>query len=224
MASEYVTFIEQPVVGRPVVFIKNGQRLTSSPVVSVSPDPSQPGIMIVHTASGSTYTGQYQPNYQQTMYSTQYSQPPQMPGAQAGWSCLNCGSVNMAGSYSCSRCGAPFASMPRPGAAVNPGNERTYATLCHISLIPIHFIGPLIFLLVFGNDSKFVGYHARQALNFAITMAIASVIVSILCIFCIGYLLLIPMMAYMVIAPIIAAIRTNEGEYYVYPLAIRFLG
>lgn len=198
MASEYVIFLDQPLVGSPVAFLKNGQRMTSSPVVSVRPDPSDSAILIVQTASGSVYAGRCQPNYQPTMYGapyagTQYAIPPQMPRQQ-----------------------------PVPGAMLDSGSERLWAMLSHIGMFVIGFIAPLVILLTVGKESKLVDHNARQALNFFLTVIIASFVIGALCFFFVGFLLILPLQIYIIVAQIIAGVRAYNGEYYTYPVAIRF--
>lgn len=197
MASEYVVFLDQPVIGCPVAFIKNGQRMTSSPVVGVRPDPSNPALLIVQTASGSTYTGQAQPGFQSTMYATQFGMPPPPgPGPRM---------------------------QPGPGSMVDPNSERVWAMLSHIGMFVIGFVAPLVILLTVGKDSKLVDYNARQALNFFITIFIASFVTWLLCFVLVGLLLLLPLQIYIIVAQIIAGVRAYNGEYYSYPVAIRFL-
>ncbi|MGB8193904.1 MAG: DUF4870 domain-containing protein, partial [Chitinophagaceae bacterium] len=51
-------------------------------------------------------------------------------------------------------------------------DERTMALLSHILGLVIWIIGPLIIYLVKKDESKFVAEHAKEALNFQITVAI----------------------------------------------------
>ena len=196
MASEYVIFLDQPVVGCPVAFLKNGQRMTSSPVVSVRPDPSNPTILIVQTASGSVYAGEYQPNFQPTMYGTQYgAPPPQAPRQQ-----------------------------PMPGRMSDANSERVWAMLSHIGMfVSAGFIAPLVILLTVGKESSLVDHNARQALNFFLTNLIAMFVFWLLCFVLVGLPLLIGLQIYMAVMQIIAGVKAYNGEYYTYPVAIPFL-
>jgi uncharacterized protein len=71
----------------------------------------------------------------------------------------------------------------------------------------------------------FVRHHARQALNFAFTELVASVVL-ILLIGMAGVLgLLLTLVAFVltIVLRILAASAASRGELYVYPLAIPFL-
>ena len=94
--------------------------------------------------------------------------------------------------------------------------------LCHIGMFVIGFLAPLIILLTFGKQSRLADHHAKEALNFAITVMIAGFVCGILCIFLVGYLLLVPLSIYVIVAKIIAGLKAYNGEYYEYPVVIRF--
>lgn len=92
----------------------------------------------------------------------------------------------------------------------------------HLLSIVIGFISPLIFYLI-KKDSPFVQGHAREALNFHISMVIYWFASGILIIVLIGIPMMLVLGALQFILPIIAAIKASNGEPYKYPLAIRFL-
>jgi hypothetical protein len=112
------------------------------------------------------------------------------------------------------------------------GNDKLLAILCHVSLfLGIGFILPLIVYLVKRDESQLVAAHAKEALNFHLSLLIYFVctiplaFMSIL--ICIPILIFIPiylglgLMAF--ICAIIAAIQASEGGFYFYPLTIRFI-
>lgn len=57
MKQDDVQFLETPVSGRKVAFVRGGQRLLSSTITQVLTDPSFPGWFLIKTASGSSYSG-----------------------------------------------------------------------------------------------------------------------------------------------------------------------
>jgi uncharacterized protein len=114
---------------------------------------------------------------------------------------------------------------------LSPGDERLWATLTHISGLLgfvlfggfLGWVGPLIAYLVLRERSAFVAEHAKTALNFQITMAIAGVIAAFLWIVLVGFLLTIAIGVVVIVFSIIAAVAANRGQSYQYPLAIPFI-
>ena len=101
-------------------------------------------------------------------------------------------------------------------------DEKTMAILSHILALPTGFIAPLIIFLV-KKDSPYVLAHAKESLNFQITMAIA-LIASWLMIFILIGIALIPLVYLAdLVFIIIATIRASENKLYKYPLSIRFI-
>jgi uncharacterized protein len=128
----------------------------------------------------------------------------------------------------------PYAA---PGA-MNPGEERTWAGAAHWSalvaaFVALAFLGPLVVLLVKGNQSAWVRRNAIESLNFQLSMLIygfAGTIVAIILTFVtlgLGLLLIIPLAlafgGFWLVMTIIAAVKTGNGEDYRYPLTIRMV-
>ena len=84
-------------------------------------------------------------------------------------------------------------------------------------------MGPLIVLLLYKDKSALVEAHAKEALNFQITMMIAMFASAILCIILIGFLGLMVFGIAMIVLPIIAGLKANEGEEYRYPYILRLV-
>jgi uncharacterized Tic20 family protein len=108
-------------------------------------------------------------------------------------------------------------------------DERTWGMLAHLSaflglVVPLgNFIAPLVIWLVKRDQSAFVGEHAREALNFNITVGIVAVVCWILVFVFIGLLLFVALGLYWLVMTIVAAIKANEGSVYRYPLTLRFV-
>ena len=104
--------------------------------------------------------------------------------------------------------------------------KRTYLMLMHLSqfaswLIP--FIGIIIPILMWTtnkDNSAEVDKHGKNILNFNISYAIYTVALTIIII---GIPLLLVLFAVFAVAVIIASVRASNGEYWEYPLTIKFL-
>jgi uncharacterized Tic20 family protein len=84
-------------------------------------------------------------------------------------------------------------------------------------------VAPLIVLLVFGPRSAYVRAHAVESLNFNLTWLLYAIIGVALAFLLIGIPILIALgIAYLVLV-IIASVRANNGEFFRYPLTIRFV-
>ena len=143
--------------------------------------------------------GQQPPSGQQPPYG---QQPPQ-PG-QAPW-------------------GQPQPGYQQPAQQLRPDEEKLWATLIHVGGILFGFLPSLIGYLVLKDRGPFVREHTRQALNFQITMTIASVVGAVLWIVLVGYLITAAVGIVIVVFSIIAALAANRGENYRYPLTIEFV-
>ena len=96
------------------------------------------------------------------------------------------------------------------------------ATLVHVSALLVGFIGPLVGYLVYPND-PFIRDHSREALNFHLTLLIGFVVAFALTFVIIGIFLFPLLVLLGLIFEILAAVAANKGEYYRYPISIRFL-
>ena len=108
-------------------------------------------------------------------------------------------------------------------------DERMWAMFCHLSalagfIIPFgSIIGPVIIWSIKKDEYPFVNEQGKEAINFQISMAIYMIISAILIIVVIGILMLIALGLFQLIMIVIASVRANNGESFVYPLSIRFL-
>ena len=101
--------------------------------------------------------------------------------------------------------------------------------VCHLSafagfIIPLgNIIAPLVIWLIKRAESPFIDDQGKEALNFQISMIIYAVISWILVTIFIGYLLLFAVGIFDIVMVIMAALKSNEGERFRYPLCIRFI-
>ena len=132
-------------------------------------------------------------------------------------------------------------SAPPPPAGAASAEERQWAMFAHLSALlggivtsgwagnVGFFIGPLVIWLMKRDTMPFVADQAKEALNFAITVSIAFLVLLLLTIMSlgIGMVLTVPLMMVIGIAAlvlcIIAAVKSHEGVAYRYPFALRFV-
>jgi len=103
--------------------------------------------------------------------------------------------------------------------------EKTTAILAQI-LSLFGFIAPLVVYLVEKDKMPkrhFAVEHAKSALNWQISYIIYFIPAWLLCFIFIGFLILIPLMIFNFIIIIVATIKASNGEYFNYPLAIKFI-
>lgn len=111
------------------------------------------------------------------------------------------------------------------GAQLQPdyiptSDEKTLAILSHILTLVAPILAPLIIYLIKKDESKYVAYHAKESLNFQITLTIVVIgllitIIGILFIWVVGIAALVLV--------IIATIRASEGVLYKYPFSFRLI-
>jgi len=99
-------------------------------------------------------------------------------------------------------------------------DEKTLALLSHVVTFVSNFIAPLIIYIIKKDESPFVAAHAKESLNFQLTILLTIIVLFITII---GIFLLWIVGIYALVLVIIATIRASEGKLYRYPLTIRFI-
>ncbi|MGF7215581.1 hypothetical protein GGR92_001721 [Spirosoma lacussanchae] len=123
----------------------------------------------------------------------------------------------------------PLGGPPVGPPPMSQSDERMWAMLTHLSSLTGFFtlvgslVGPLIVWQVQKEKSAFIDYHGKEAVNFNITMALAAGVAFLLFLILIGFVLFWVVGTVWLIFTLIAAIKANNGEYYRYPLSIRFI-
>lgn len=118
-----------------------------------------------------------------------------------------------------------------PGLVDEPSTDvLTTASLIHLSALigllgnGIGFlIAPLVFWLLKRDDDVFLDEQGMEAVNFQLTMLLATIVSALLIVLVIGIVLLPIVLLMMTVLPILAAIRVRDGEDYRYPFTIRFI-
>ncbi|MBB5632261.1 hypothetical protein BKA04_000484 [Cryobacterium mesophilum] len=106
---------------------------------------------------------------------------------------------------------------------LSPSDEKLWAILVHLGGIFFGFLPALIGYLVLKDRGPFIRQHTGSALNFQLTMLIASIVGAILIIAIVGIFIIIAVSIVVIIFSILAAVAANKGEAYEYPLAIKFI-
>lgn len=105
-----------------------------------------------------------------------------------------------------------------------PSDSRGWAAAAHlVPLVGLSFVAPLIIWLIKRDEDAYVEHHAREALNFQISLLIYFVVSFILIIILIGLVLLIVLGIFAFIVMIVAGVKAATGTLYRYPLTIRFV-
>ena len=127
---------------------------------------------------------------------------------------------------------------PPPAAIVLTSEQRGWGTAAHLSAfagawVALAFLGPLVVYLLRKDDDPFTAHHAREALNFNLTVLLVTVVGGLIGVIFVvgtlgfGALVLIPAAAayglFWIVITIVAGVRAWDGGSYHYPLSIRFV-
>jgi uncharacterized Tic20 family protein len=120
-------------------------------------------------------------------------------------------------------------SIAASGAAPTE-NERTWGMLAHLSalvglVIPLigNVLGPLVVSIARSDQSVFVAAHAKEALNFNISVTLAALLCTLLMLVFVGFLLGSALFIAWLVMTLIAAIKASEGATYRYPFSLRLV-
>lgn len=106
-------------------------------------------------------------------------------------------------------------------------SDRLWSVLCHLSyffgLALLSFLFPLTVYLVMRSDSPYVTHHAREALNFHLSLLIYIICCVPLCFIVIGVPLIVAIAVTGIVCSIVAAVKAAKGSYYQYPITIHFV-
>lgn len=103
---------------------------------------------------------------------------------------------------------------------VPTSDEKNLALLSHILTFLFPIIAPLVIYLIKKDESSFIASHAKESLNFQITLFI---VCFLLVITILGILLVWIIAIAAVVLVIIATIKASEGKLYKYPLTWRLI-
>jgi len=121
-------------------------------------------------------------------------------------------------------------TYPPVSGATPTENERTWGMLAHLSalfglVIPLigNVLGPLLVSIARSDQSAFVAAHAKEALNFNISVTLAALVCTLLMLVFVGFLLGSALFIAWLVMTLIAAIKASEGAAYRYPVSLRLV-
>lgn len=106
---------------------------------------------------------------------------------------------------------------------------KSYCMLIHLSQLSsiiapgLGFILPVVMWVVNKDKSEEIDLHGKVTINWIISLFIYSAICGLLTLIFIGVIGLVVLAILNFVFAIIAAIKANDGQLWVYPLSIRFL-
>ena len=128
--------------------------------------------------------------------------------------------------------GGPQGDNPQGYGPRGPSDDHTWALLSYVLALVASIIAPLVIYLVKMNESRFVRFHAAQALNMGITAVIESIAIVIVGIFLAvvthGFGILLMFLAFLALGIahlvylILGAVRANQGQLFRVPTIICF--
>jgi uncharacterized protein len=116
---------------------------------------------------------------------------------------------------------------------VLPDTVRNTITVLHLSALIGVFtgigflLGPLVVWLLKRDEHPALDEAGKDAVNFQISMFVLGIVAAVLCFTVIGLIVGVPLAIAVGIAafvfPVIAAVRTTNGEDYRYPFTHRYI-
>ena len=119
--------------------------------------------------------------------------------------------------------------QPMPPASLTTPDERQMGLFLHLSqlanviLFPIGIIAPIIIWQTQKEKMPALDAHGKMVANFMISMTIYGLVSFVLMFVLIGFLTILAVMLIGIIFPIVGAVKANNGEFWQYPLTIKFL-
>ena len=112
-----------------------------------------------------------------------------------------------------------------------PESARSWCIALHLSglsglllsIVLAHILVPLCIWLLKRSSSPDIDATGKEVLNFQISYTFYFLIAGALCFIFVGFLIFPLLLIAWLILPIIAAVKTNNGVFYRYPLTISFL-
>lgn len=113
--------------------------------------------------------------------------------------------------------------LPAQPAPRGTSDARTMAMLAHLLGLFTGFLGPLILYLTTGKEDPYVRHHSAEALNFQISVIIASAVCGVLMCVVIGFFLLPVVLIGALVFEIQGCLAANRGEWWRYPINLRMV-
>jgi uncharacterized protein len=98
-----------------------------------------------------------------------------------------------------------------------------WAVLAHLSIFVLGILGPLVIWLVKREDSPYTAHHALEALNFHLTLLLATMVSAVLVLVLIGIPMLLVLAVGAVVLAVLATVAAAGGRPYRYPFTLRLV-
>ncbi len=95
--------------------------------------------------------------------------------------------------------------------------------LANLIIPPVGLIAPIVLWQMKKDEMPALDRHGKMITNWLISSLIYGVVSGVLVLLIFGIFLLIALGLLGIIFPIVGAIKANNGEYWEYPLTIKFL-
>jgi len=128
--------------------------------------------------------------------------------------------------------GGPQGYDPQGYGPRGPSDDQMWALLSYVLALVASIIAPLVIYLVKMNESRYVRFHAAQALNMGLTAMIESIAIFIVGIFLAlithGFGILLMVLAFLALGIahlvylILGAVKSNQGQLFRVPTIICF--
>ena len=110
------------------------------------------------------------------------------------------------------------------GAPVASKDDKVWGLIAHLGGLATSFIVPLVVWLAKKDDSAFIEDQGKEALNFQLTVLMASLVSSIfVCVGGLGVFLMLAVGLADLILCIVAAVKAYDGHRYRYPFTLRLV-
>ena len=107
--------------------------------------------------------------------------------------------------------------------------DKSWALLTHLGTLLGYVVGfgnfivPLVIWLSKRDENEFITEHAKESLNFQLSMFIYVIGAALLSFILIGIPLLFGLIITDIVCVVIASVKADKGEFYRYPITIRFV-
>lgn len=125
----------------------------------------------------------------------------------------------------------PQPPPPPAGGPMSDSEARNWAMACHLSglagyALPVpgvNIIAPMVIWNLKRSEHPLIDDQGKESLNFQISVLIYLAVSALT--FCVGIgIVVMPIVAlFDIVFVVIAAIKASQGDYYRYPLTIRFV-
>lgn len=117
----------------------------------------------------------------------------------------------------------------RPPQQLQTPDQKQMGMFLHLSqlanfiLPPAGIVAPIIIWQIKKDEMPALDAHGKMVVNWMISSLIYGIVSAFLALFIVGFFLLLALGILGIVFPIVGGIKANNGEYWEYPLTIKFL-